>query len=280
MSNKIFYILVAILLVSAGLFLEYLHLQDKNDFNLKLFYWCLFFGLLAQLIDGSLGMAYGVSASTFLLSIGVPPVQTTAYVHLAEIFTTGASALSHTKFKNVDFSLFKKIVIPGVIGGIIGAIVINKFEIPYLNIIVSIYLLIMGFVIFLKAFKKLKFIKNNKIKGVIPLATSGGFLDAVGGGGWGPIVTTGLIGSGNEPRKTIGTVSAAEFFVNLATGISLGILIDIIDWEAIAGLMVGGLIAAPVAAKIVSKIKIKLMLILVGLLIITLSLRRIYPMIF
>ena len=213
MSNKIFYILVAILLVSAGLFLEYLHLQDKNDFNLKLFYWCLFFGLLAQLIDGSLGMAYGVSASTFLLSIGVPPVQTTAYVHLAEIFTTGASALSHTKFKNVDFSLFKKIVIPGVIGGIIGAIVINKFEIPYLNIIVSIYLLIMGFVIFLKAFKKLKFLKNNKIKGVIPLATSGGFLDAVGGGGWGPIVTTGLIGSGNEPRKTIGTVSAAEFFV-------------------------------------------------------------------
>ncbi len=97
---------------------------------------------------------------------------------MAEIFTTGASALSHTKFKNVDFSLFKKIVIPGVIGGIIGAIVINKFEIPYLNIIVSIYLLIMGFVIFLKAFKKLKFLKNNKIKGVIPLATSGGFLDA------------------------------------------------------------------------------------------------------
>ncbi len=86
------------------------------------------------------------------------------------------------------------------------------------------------------------------------------FLMLIGGGGWGPIVTTGLIGSGNEPRKTIGTVSAAEFFVNLATGISLGILIDIIDWEAIAGLMVGGLIAAPFAAKIVQKIKIKLML--------------------
>jgi uncharacterized membrane protein YfcA len=279
MKIKIFYSLTAVLLIIAGILLEYLHQRSIGSFNYTLFYWCLFFGMIAQLIDGSLGMAYGVSASTFLMSIGISPIHASAYVHISEIFTTGSSALSHWRFKNIDIKLFKKLVIPGVLGGLLGAYLLTRVKIPHLSLIISIYLLLMGLFILSKAFKKIKFnvsYKNNKL---IPLAATGGFVDAIGGGGWGPIVTTGLIGSGYEPRRAIGTVNTSEFFVNIGTGISLGLLVNLIDWEALAGLLIGGLIISPFAAKLVSRMNTKILLIFVGCLITFLSLKRLYPLI-
>lgn len=229
-------------------------------------------GVAAQLVDGTLGMGYGATATSFLLAIGVPPAISSTGVHVAEMFTTGASAISHFKFGNINKKLVRHLLIPGVLGSITGAYllsdVINGDVIkPY----ITIYMIGLACIIIIKALKKN--IVKKKTKRLGYLATFGGFMDAVGGGGWGPIVTSTLLGRGRHPRYTIGSVNAAEFAVAFASGVTFLIFGGIHGWQVIIGLILGGVMAAPIAALLVNKIKRQPMMIAVGIMIILLSLR-------
>jgi uncharacterized membrane protein YfcA len=237
-------------------------------------------GFIAQMIDGALGMAYGVSATTFLLSFGVSPAIASMSVHASEIFTSGVSGLMHLKFGNVNSKLFKVIVLPGVIGSILGAYILTEFENynNYIKPVVGTYTLILGFIIIYKVVRKHQ--KRKKIKHVGWLATAGGFLDAIGGGGWGPVVSSTLIASGKNPRLVIGSVNLAEFFVSLASSFTFFTLIGGSGWQTILGLILGGVCAAPIAAHLSKKLNVKAMMIFVGIVVIIVSLRIIYMSIF
>ena len=276
MNNKVFKILFGILVISAISLLTYYHETDKTSFNNDLFFWALLFGAVAALIDGSLGMAYGVTGTAFLLGYGISPVKAVAYIHIAEIFVSGSSGLNHWKIGNIDTKLFKKLLIPGIIGAILGALIIAKVKISYLSIVISIYLLFMGIFLIAKAYSKIKLQFKQKNSVVIPLAVTGGFVDGAGGGGWGPVVTTSLLGGKMEPKKVIGTVNASEFFINLASAVSLLFLVKVTDWEALAGLIIGGFLVAPYAARVTSKMSVKMILTFVGVLITVISLRKIF----
>lgn len=231
-------------------------------------------GFVAQMVDGALGMAYGVTATTFLLSFGIGPAAASASVHASEIFTTGASGLSHLRFKNVNSKLFRHLLIPGVIGAIIGAYVLSSFSEygAYIKPVVSVYTLILGGVIIVKAIRKLK--DKKKIKRIGILAFFGAFLDSIGGGGWGPIVSSTLIARGRNMRYTVGSVNLAEFFITLASSATFFTLIGIHHWHVIIGLIIGGTIAAPIAAYFTSKIPVRAGLITVGIVIVVVSLRN------
>lgn len=228
-------------------------------------------GLGAQIVDGALGMAYGVTSTTFLLSTGVPPAAASASVHIAEIFTTGFSGLSHFKLGNVNKALFKRLLIPGVIGGLVGAYIVTSIDANTIKPFISAYLLLIGLYILSKVWRKLR-VQTDPPKYVAPLALTGGFVDAVGGGGWGPVVTTSLIGGGHDPRTTIGSVNAAEFFIAVSTGLSFTVLGGLTHWTVIAGLVFGGLFAAPFAAVLTRHAPPKLLQAIVGVLISSLSL--------
>lgn len=227
-------------------------------------------GLFAQIVDGALGMAYGVTSTSFLLSIGVSPAVASASVHLAEVVTTGFSGLSHWKLGNVNKALFKRLVIPGVLGGGVGAYLLTSLDGKVLTPWISGYLLLMGVYILVKVYRRIV-VATEPPTYVAPLALVGGFVDAVGGGGWGPVVTTTLLGSGQEPRRTIGSVNAAEFFIAISTGFSLAMLGGLTAWTTIAGLVFGGMFAAPLAAALIRYAPAKLLMVFVGLLIISLS---------
>jgi len=227
------------------------------------------------MIDGALGMAYGVSSTSFLLSIGIPPVSASATVHTAKVFTNGISGLSHWGFGNVDKKLLISLALPGVLGGLIGAFVLTSAPTEWIKPLVATYLLIMGLLIIQKAFKKI--VEQPVSRGhLIPLALVGGLLDSMGGGGWGPIVTGSLVAKGKDPRLTIGSVNMAEFFVALAETIAFISLIGFGYWKLLAGLVLGGVVAAPIAAYVCQKLPLQKLLVLVGGLIIILSARTIY----
>jgi uncharacterized membrane protein YfcA len=229
-------------------------------------------GFGAQLIDGTLGMAYGVSSNTFLLSIGLNPAAASASVHLAEVFTSGVSAISHFSFKNIHKRLFLALLIPGVIGGAVGAVLLSVFDGNMLKPFVSFYLLIMGIVILKKGISANG--ARTKVKRISWLALLGGFLDAVGGGGWGPIVNSTLLSKGKHPRLVIGTVNSVEFFVAAASAGVFTVMLGIQHLETVVGLILGGMLAAPVGAFLVSKVKPKILLVMVGALICFLSLKN------
>ncbi len=169
-------------------------------------------GLAAQTVDGALGMAYGITSTTFLLSTGVPPAAASASVHVAEIFTTAFSGAAHWRLGNVNPALFKRLLIPGIVGAVTGAYLLTSIDGATIKPYVSAYLFVMGLYILFKAFRTIR-LRSEPPNAVIPLALTGGFVDAVGGGGWGPVVTTSLVGGGQDPRTTIGSVNAAEFFI-------------------------------------------------------------------
>lgn len=233
-------------------------------------------GFLAQTIDGALGMAYGISATTCLLSAGVGPAMASASVKSAEIFTTFVSALSHWKLKNIDRQLFLRLLIPGILGGVAGACLVSLVHTKVMVPAVSIYLLGMGVVIIVKAVRRPHHHQPAGKKTAAALGLSGGFCDAVGGGGWGPIVTSSLMAKGHEPRYTIGTVNTAEFFVTLAQLTAFVTLLHGFSdyWKVILGLAVGGVVAAPMAAKMTRHSHPRLLLILVGVLVIVINLVR------
>jgi hypothetical protein len=232
-------------------------------------------GFVAQMIDGALGMAYGVSSTTILASLGVPQKYASAAVHAAEVVTTGLSGLSHWRMGNVHFDLARKLVIPGVLGGVIGAYVLTNLDTPWLKPIVSVYLAIMGFVIIFRAFRTL--IVREVRTWLLPLGFVGGFLDALGGGGWGPIVTSTLVARGNAPRFTVGTVNLTEFFVTTAESITFILALGTAQFTAygkiILGLLIGGAIAAPLAAYTAKRLPQKPFMLLVGVLIVVLNVR-------
>lgn len=230
-------------------------------------------GFLAQMVDGALGMAYGVTSTTFLMSFGVTPAAASAGVHVSKVFTSGVSGWSHYHFGNVNKKLLKKLILPGMIGAILGAVLITVVNGKAIRPFVSAYLVVMGIVIIQKAFKKIK--KKKKTKNLAPLALLGGFVDSIGGGGWGPVVTSTLIGKGRNPKYTIGSVNLAEFFVAIASAATFTVIMELDNWLVIVGLIVGGVIAAPIAALIVGKVKPKPLMIVVGCLIIILSVRNI-----
>lgn len=231
-------------------------------------------GFLAQMIDGALGMGYGVTSATILLSAGVNPAAISGSIHTAEMFASGASGYSHYKFGNVNKKLFKALLIPGVIGAVLGAILLTQLgetHIEYLRPALATYTLFLGIRILVLAFRRQQ--KQKKFKRYGALAGAGGFLDSFGGGGWGPIVTTTLITKGRSPRFVIGTVSLTEFFVTLASAFTFFTLLGVSHWQTIVALIIGGLIAAPLAAKLTGKLPRKTSYILLGILVIFWSMR-------
>lgn len=283
LNRKIF--LQVTFLISIGIVFWLLKLSPETKISIAsfasdvvtsdLFYEAMLVGLLAQLVDGSLGMAYGITSTSFLIGIGATPAAASGAVHVAEIFTTAFSGISHIKFGNVHKDLFKKLVIPGVIGGILGAYILTSIDGKLIKPYITVYLLLMGLFILRKAFILIKH-NNKKIRHVRKLALAGGFLDAIGGGGWGPIVTSTLIGQGNSPRHTIGSVNTAEFFVSFATGITFILLGSAGHWILVAGLIIGGLFSAPFAAYLTSKLSTKKLLVAVGFLITAISIYNLY----
>jgi len=235
----------------------------------------LIVGFIAQLIDGTLGMGYGVTSTAFLLSLGIPPAQASASVHAAEIFTSGISGAFHLKFRNVDREIFKNLVIPGVIGGILGACILTSVPGEKIKPFIACYLLIMGIIILRKSFKQIQKTVWSKIR-LFPLGLAGGCLDAIGGGGWGPIVTSTLVGTGNNPRFTVGSVNLVEFFVSIAQAATFFTIIGFVHWQIIIGLIMGGVLAAPLAAYLCKVLPLRALMTLVGILIIVLSGRTLY----
>ena len=235
-------------------------------------------GFLAQIVDGTLGMGYGVLSSSFLLSMALSPGVTSASVHTSEMFTTGISGFFHMRMGNVDPSLFKKLLIPGLLGGIIGAYLLSSIDSMKIRPFIALYMFLMGAVILWRAFKKVKAVDmDDKI---IPLGFAGGFCDAIGGGGWGPIVTSTLVAAGSSPRNTIGSVNTAEFFITMAESITFIITIGLSHWKIILGLLTGGVLAAPLGAWLCKKLPARGMSAAVGILIVILSVRTIYVTLF
>jgi uncharacterized membrane protein YfcA len=268
-----------ILLISIVV-IKYLPEASKEDLLFdQTFFWFLLAGFLAQIVDGALGMAYGVTSNTVLLSFGLSPKLASAAVHTAEVFTTGVSGLSHIRFGNFNKALFFKLIIPGVISAslgayLLGAIIDGDIIKPY----VSAYLLVLGAVILFKALKR-KIVLGDNTKNAPVFALFGGFLDAIGGGGWGPIVTSNLISKGNTPSSVIGTVNTAEFFVTYFTAGILIYFTGIQSWQIILGLILGGTLAAPLGAYVTKILPPKTMMIMVGVLIILTSLYTILKVI-
>ncbi len=229
-------------------------------------------GVFAQLVDGTLGMGYGATSTSFLLCMGVPPAVSSTAVHVAEMFTSGASAISHVKFGNVNKKLVKHLIIPGMLGSIAGAYLLSDIiNGEAIKPFIAVYMIGLATIIIIKALRKN--IVKKKTKHVGFLASIGGFMDAVGGGGWGPIVTSTLLGAGRNIRYTIGSVNVAEFAVSFASGITFLLFGGVVGWQIIIALVLGGVIAAPIAAILVNKIKRKPMMVVVGILIILLSVR-------
>lgn len=223
-------------------------------------------GLLAQTVDGALGMAYGITSTSFLLASGISPAVASASVHIAEVFTTGVSGISHVKQGNVNRSLFLRLLLPGMIGAVAGAWLVSSIDGKVLKPWISGYLLLMGLYVLSKVWRRIQ-TRHGEPRHVAKLALFGGFVDAVGGGGWGPVVTTTLVGTGHDPRTTIGSVNFAEFFLTFTSAIAFATLVDEGPWPVVAGLVLGGLFAAPLAAQLCRRLPARTLLILVGLLI-------------
>ena len=247
----------------------------EQTLNSPSFWSAVAVGFFAQVIDGALGMAYGITATTFLLSAGASPAAASASVHIAEVFTTGLSGISHVKLGNVNQSLFLRLLLPGIIGAVLGAVLITQFDGAVMKPFISAYLLLMGLYILSKAYRHVK--QRKEPKHVAKLALFGGFVDAAGGGGWGPVVTSSLLGSGSDPRTTIGSVNFAEFFLTIASATSFILLAgEPSTWMMVAGLVFGGLFAAPFAALLCKKLPARTLLTIVGCLITFISAYNIY----
>jgi uncharacterized protein len=221
-------------------------------------------GFAAQLVDGALGMAFGVICNTLLVAVlGVPPATASARIHVVEIFTTGASGLSHMVHRNIDWPLFLRLLIPGVIGGVAGAYLLTSLHAEVVKPFVLGYLVLIGLWLLIRGLLYPPKIAKPKV--VAPLAIVGGFLDAAGGGGWGPVVTSNLLVQGGEPRKIVGTVNSVEFFLALAVSAAFLWQIGLDDiLGPTLGLIVGGVVAAPVGAMMAKRFSPKVMLMLVG----------------
>lgn len=239
----------------------------------EVFWWFVLVGLCAQLVDGALGMAFGLVASSVLLSMGLPPATVSASIHTAEVFTTGASGASHLAMGNVDRRLFLRLAIPGMLGGILGAWVLTRLPGEVVRPFVYAYLLVLAVLILLRAFGRM--VPRRQVQRVSLLGFVSGLLDASGGGGWGPMATSTLLARGGQARTTIGTVNAAEFLVTIAISTTFFLSMGLQHLEVVLGLLVGGIVAAPLAAVLVKRIRERWVLLAVGVVVGTISLWQI-----
>jgi uncharacterized membrane protein YfcA len=228
-------------------------------------------GFAAQLVDGALGMAFGAINSTLLVSaLGIPPAAASASVHAVETFTTAASGISHVLHRNVDWKLFFRLAIPGVIGGVLGAYVLSNVDASVARPVVMTYLALIGVYILWRAWHGPGEPRDPRV--IEPLGLTGGFLDAAGGGGWGAVVTSNLLIQGASPRVTVGTVNTAEFFLTATVSATF---IATLGWEAFTlqtiGLLIGGLLAAPFGAILVKRMAARTLMVAVGILLIVTS---------
>jgi uncharacterized membrane protein YfcA len=234
------------------------------------FFLLLAIGFFAQLVDGALGMAFGVISSSAMLAIGLPPAHASALVHTVEVFTTGASAASHVYHRNVDWRLVRRLGIAGVLGAILGAWILSNVDASAARPYVAGYLLIMGVFILLKAVW-LAPPRDTPAPWVAPVGFVAGFLDASGGGGWGPVSTTTLLGSGHAPRQTVGSVNTAEFFITTAAATTFFVELGSAPLQHFIPLVLGGVAAAPFGGWVVKHIPARTLMIAVGILILALS---------
>jgi len=222
-------------------------------------------GFAAQLVDGALGMAFGVICNTLLVAVmGVPPATASARIHVVEVFTTGVSGISHLLHRNIEWPLFFRLLVPGLIGGVAGAYFLSSISGELVKPFVLGYLVCVGAWLLVRGIFYPPKIKKPSV--IAPLGLIGGFLDAAGGGGWGPVVTSNLLVQGAEPRKVVGTVNSVEFFLTLAVSATFIWHLGFADVAgATLGLLIGGVIAAPMGAFMAKRFSPKLMLILVGI---------------
>lgn len=247
--------------------------NTKPYFNHQFLFFVLA-GFAAQMVDGVLSMGYGVTSATCLMSLGINPVAVSAAIHTSEIFTTGISGYSHYKFGNVNKKMFRHLVIPGVIGAVLGAVllvVLGESSGKWLMPVIAVYAGFLGLKILIKAFQQQP--QQKKVKRIGWLAGVGGFMDSFGGGGWGPIVTSSLIAKGRSPKYTVGSVSLTEFFVTLASAFTFFVTIGVSHWNIVLGLLLGGSAAAPIAARLAGKLPRKTMMIAVGVMVMIWCLR-------
>ena len=234
-------------------------------------------GFAAQMVDGALGMAFGVISQTLLVGVlGIPPATASASVHLVEVFTTGTSGASHIWQKNIDWGLFKRLVPFGILGGVLGAYVLSNIDASVARPFIMLYLTGVGLYLLLKAIRHAQpQVRDPQFTS--PLATAGGFLDAAGGGGWGPVVTSNLLVQGSDPRKTIGTVNSAEFLITVSISIAFITQLGLAAFTvATVGLIIGGVVAAPFGAVVAKRIEPRKLLFAVAVVLIATSVFSIY----
>jgi uncharacterized membrane protein YfcA len=240
-------------------------------------YWWLFFavGFVAQLVDGALGMAYGVLTNTALLAIGLPPAHASALVHTAEIFTTSASAASHIYYRNVDWRMVARLGVTGVLGAILGAWILSNVDVTAARRFVYGYLLIMGLYILWKSMR-IALTPRKPAGWTAPLGFVAGYLDASGGGGWGPMTTSTLVGSGHAPRYAVGSVNTTEFFVTVAAATTFFTELGSSSLEHLIPLVLGGVLAAPFGGWVVKRVPARGLMTAVGVLIVMLSIVQLF----
>jgi siroheme synthase-like protein len=270
------------IIVSLAIGITALYFKEPNFKNFvtgidPIFYYFLGAGFVFAMIDGAIGMSYGVTSTTFSLSMGIPPASASMGVHLSEILSCGIAGWMHYRMGNINWKLFKLLVIPGIIGAVTGAYLLSSLEhySTYTKPVVSVYTLILGIVIFKKAFNTQKKKSADKVKRISLLGLGGGFIDAVGGGGWGSIVLSTLIAGGRSPRFSLGTVKLSRFFVAMMGSITFIAMVSSDHWQAVAGLILGSALASPIAAKISNKISAKTIMVAVSVIVILISIRSI-----
>lgn len=256
-----------------------LHVEDVPP----TFYYFLAAGFLFAMIDGAIGMSYGITSTTFSLSMGIPPASASTAVHISEILSNGIAGWMHFKMGNVNKKLFKILIIPGIAGAVIGAYLLSSLEhySMYTKPVVSLYTLILGSIIFKRAIQAQRAQKTGKkIKRIGLLGFGGGFIDAIGGGGWGSIVLSSLIAGGRHPRFSLGTVKATRFFIAMLSSLTFVAALSHVHWDAVLGLVIGSAVASPIAAKVSNKISAKTIMMAVSLIVIAASIKSIYSFIF
>ncbi|GGH06408.1 TSUP family transporter [Mucilaginibacter phyllosphaerae] len=282
-NNNIKLLVWATFVVFLGLTIAVLWTKDPSFKNYvenisPMFYYFLGAGFVFALIDGAIGMSYGVTSTTFSLSMGIPPASASMGVHLSEIMSNGIAGWMHYRMGNVNWKLFKLLLLPGIIGAVTGAYLLSSLEhyAQYTKPVVSVYTLILGTVIFTKALNIKKKRTTPKIKRISLLGLGGGFIDAVGGGGWGSIVLSTLIAGGRHPRFSLGTVKLSRFFIALMGSLTFITMLNSGHWDAVAGLVIGSALASPVAARISNKISAKAIMLSVAVIVILISIRSIF----
>ena len=250
--------------------------MDFSSFDLAALLPFIGVGFAAHLVDGALGMAFGVISNTLLVAVlGVPPALASQRIHLVECFTTATSGISHLLHGNIDKKLFFRLLVPGVIGGVLGAYVLTSLDAGVVKPFVLAYLSAIGIYILARGLFWPPKIKEAKL--IAPLGLFGGFLDAAGGGGWGPVVTSNLLIQGADPRKVVGTVNAVEFFLTLSVSAAFIWHLGFADLAGpTLGLLIGGLLAAPLGAWVAKRFNPKTMLVLVGIVLTATSLYGVY----